>query len=118
MRLHAHIPFPEQPAKWTPTQQETYARLLARCTTRTVYGPAYDVKWFFARNDGLLDFIAAGGALVAVWDPRQREGSGTFDTVKKAAIRGLPVIHLDVAALRTHGPGCSCVAALAEPTLF
>ncbi len=72
LKLHAHVPFPQQVA----------------------------------------------GVLAAVWDPAQRGKSGTFDTVRKAAVRGLPVIHLDVAALRTHGPGCSCVVALVEPTLF
>jgi hypothetical protein len=120
MRLHAMIPFPEQPDGWSPEEQASYRRLLEQCTTKTVFGPSYAVKWLFVRNDGLLDFTAErGGAVVAVWDGR-REG-GTFDTVRKAARRGLPVIHLDVAGLRTHGPGCSCVTRLAvagEPKLF
>jgi uncharacterized phage-like protein YoqJ len=117
LRLHAHIPFPQQPDKWTRDQQESYRRLLERCTTRKVYGPRFDVGLFFARNDGLLD---VADVLVAVWDPKQREKSGTFDTVRKAAVRRLPVVHVDVAALVTHGPGCSCVTSLApaDPTLF
>lgn len=118
LALHAHVPFPQQPNKWPREQQDSYRRLLERCTTRKVYGSYYDVGLFFARNDGLLDAIDPGGVLVAVWDPRQRGKSGTFDTVRKAAERGLPVIHVDVAALATHGPGCSCVAQLAAPTLF
>jgi hypothetical protein len=109
LTLHAHIPFPEQPARWPQADQDTYRRLLERCATRTVYGPSYEVEWLFVLNDGLLDF-AAEGALLAVWDPRRRKG-GTFDTVAKAAARGLPVIHLDVQRLQVHGPGCSCVAA-------
>ena len=115
-KLHAHIPFPEQPARWTRPQQDEYRRLLDRCETRTVYGPSFAIGWLFARNDGLLE---VADALVAVWDGR-REG-GTFDTVRKAARRGLPVIHFDVARLQVHGPGCSCVAQMAtpdEPTLF
>jgi len=113
MSLHAHIPYPEQAARWPAEDQAAYRRLLERCTARTVYGPSYDVRWLFVRNDGLLD---AANVLVAVWDGRRK--GGTFDTVKKAAGRGLPVIHLDVARLRVHGPGCSCVSSLVKPTLF
>lgn len=110
MRLHAHVPFPEQPDRWPPSDQDAYRRLLERCTSRTVYGPNYDVKWLFVRNDGLLDF-AADGVLLAVWDPRQHKG-GTYDTVKKAARRGLSIVHFDVQRLQVHGPGCSCVSAV------
>jgi hypothetical protein len=113
LRLHAHIPFPEQASMWPPDQQDEYRRLLDLCATRKIYGPSYAVGWLFARNDGLL---AVADVLVAVWGGRR--AGGTFDTVRKAAHRGLPVIHVDVAALRTHGPGCSCVTALVEPTLF
>lgn len=112
MDLHAHIPFPQQAARWPADDQAAYRRLLERCATKTVQGPSYDVGLLFARNDGLLDFAEErSGAVVAVWDPAQRKG-GTFDTVRKAAARGLPVIHLDLARLETHGPGCSCVEAL------
>jgi len=112
LRLHAHVPFPSQPDRWTREQQDSYRRLLERCTSRKVYGSYFDVGLLFARNDGLLD---AASVIVAVWDGRRT--GGTFDTVRKAANRGLPVIHVDVATLRTHGPGCSCVAALAGHTL-
>lgn len=116
LRLHAHIPFPEQASVWPPVLQDEYRRLLARCETRTVYGPSFAARWFFARNDGLLDF-AAGGVLVAVWDGRRT--GGTFDTVRKAAERGLPVVHVDPVAMgKAHGPGCSCVLSLVKPTLF
>jgi uncharacterized phage-like protein YoqJ len=117
LQLHAHIPFPEQPARWPQADRDTYRRLLQRCTTRRVYGPSYDVKWLFVRNDGLLDFAAERqGAVVAIWDGRRR--GGTFDTVQKAATRGLPVIHFDLKRLQVHGPGCSCVAEFAAPRLF
>jgi hypothetical protein len=109
LTLHAHIPFPQQAERRLAEDQATYRRLLERCTTQTVYGPSYDVKWLFVRNDGLLD---AADVLVAIWDGRRK--GGTYDTVKKAAARGLPIIHLDVARLQAHGPGCSCVAQLAE----
>lgn len=116
MRLHAMIPFPEQADRWSPEEQDSYRRLLERCTTRTVFGPSCAVKWLFVRNDGLLDF-AAGGVLVAVWDGRR--AGGTFDTVRKAANRGLPVIHLDPVAMgKAHGPGCSHVLGMVEATLF
>lgn len=119
MRLHAMIPFPSQPDPWSPEEQASYRRLLERCTTRTVFGPSYAEKWYFVRNDGLLDF-AAEGVIVAVWDGRRT--GGTFDTVRKAARRGLPVIHLDPIAMgKAHGPGCSHVLGLAktdDPALF
>lgn len=112
LTLHAHIPFPQQATKWPADDQAAYRRLLERCATKTVYGPSYDVGLLFARNDGLLDFAEErAGIVVAVWNTAQRKG-GTFDTVRKAAARGLPVIHLDVARLQVHGPGCSCVAEL------
>jgi hypothetical protein len=119
MRLHAHVPFPQQAQPWTREQQNTYRRLLERCTTRTVYGSRYDVGLLFARNTGLLNFAEdRAGVVVAVWDPAQRSG-GTYDTVRKAAGRGLSVIHLDPAAMRVHGPGCSCVESLKlQATLF
>lgn len=114
MHLHAHIPFPEQAARWPTEDQDAYRRLLERCTTRTVYGPSYAVKWLFVRNDGLLDFVEErAGVVVAVWDPAQRRG-GTFDTVRKAVRRGLRLIHLDPVAMRVHGPGCSCVGKLLQ----
>lgn len=113
LRLHAHVPFPSQPDRWTQEQQDSYRRLLARCTSVKVYGQYYDVGLLFARNDGLLD---VADAVVAVWDGLRT--GGTFDTVRKAVARELPVIHFDAARLRVHGPGCSCVAELAAPTLF
>lgn len=117
MRVHAHVPYPQQPngPDWMAGDRDSYARLLERCTTRTVYGSAPNVGLLFARNDGLLNFIEdKGGVLVSVWDGRRT--GGTFDTVRKAAVRGLPVIHLDPAAMgRAHGPGCSHVAELAPP---
>ncbi len=113
LRVHAHVPFPQQPDRWSREQQESYRRLLERCTSVKVYGRYYDVGLLFARNDGLLD---VADVVVAVWDGRRT--GGTFDTVRKAASRGLSVIHVDVARLETHGPGCSCVAKLASPTLF
>ncbi len=122
LKLHAHVPFPQQPDAWNPAQQAEYRRLLDRCASRTEYGSSFNVGWYFKRNDGLLNFAEdGGGLLVAVWDPAQRDKSGTFDTVRKAAVRRLPVVHVDVAALVTHGPGCSCVMSLVaadEPTLF
>lgn len=109
MRLHAHIPFPGQELRWPAEDQAAYHRLLERCTTKKVYGPSYDVRWLFARNDGLLD---AADVLVAIWDGRRT--GGTYDTVLKATKRDLPVIHFDVKHLQVHGPGCSCVARLNE----
>jgi hypothetical protein len=107
LQLHAHIPFPEQADRWPAEDQATYRRLLERCTTKTVYGPRYDPRWFFARNQSLIDFAAEhAGVLVAVWNPARHSG-GTFDAVQRAA-GVVPVIHLNPSALgRAHGPDCS-----------
>ncbi|MER7280552.1 hypothetical protein ABT369_39545 [Dactylosporangium sp. NPDC000244] len=113
MAVHAHIPYPQQPngRDWTDADRDSYRRLLERCTSKREYGRAPDVGLLFARNDGLLDFAAErSGVIVAVWDGRRK--GGTYDTVKKAAKRGLPVIHFDIARLQVHGPGCSCVKRL------
>jgi hypothetical protein len=117
LRLHAHVPYPQQPFGhgWTDADRDSYSRLLAKCESRVAYGRHPAVGLLFKRNDGLLDF-AADGVLVAVWDGRRT--GGTFDTVRKAAVRGLPVIHFDVARLQVHGPGCSCVVGLTETPLF
>lgn len=112
LELHAHIPFPEQPDRWPYADREIYARLLERCASRQVHGPRFGLEWFGKRNQGLVD---AADVLVAIWD--RRETGGTFDAVKRAA-GVVPVIHFDVARLQVHGPGCSCVTALAEQVLF
>jgi hypothetical protein len=121
MRLRALIPYPQQPygRDWTDADRDSYRRLLARCDSRHTLGTQPAVGLLFARNDGLLDFTAErSGVLVAVWDGRPM--GGTYDTVRKAAVRGLPVIHLDPVRMgRAHGPGCSCVEALKpQATLF
>ncbi|GAA2347477.1 hypothetical protein [Dactylosporangium salmoneum] len=117
LQLHAHIPFPQQPDRWPYPDREIYRRMLDRCTSKTAYGPTYDPRWFFARNQGLVDFAAErGGVMVAIWDPRRRDG-GTFDAVKRAA-SVLPVIHFDLERLQVHGPGCSCVESLKPSALF
>jgi hypothetical protein len=113
MALHAHVPYPQQPngKDWTDDDRDSYTRLLTRCASKVVYGPAPAIPLLFRRNDGLLDFAAEReGAIVAIWDGRRK--GGTYDTVRKAAARGLPVIHLDVVRLQVHGPGCSCVTGL------
>jgi hypothetical protein len=118
LRLRALIPYPQQPHGpfWTDADRDSYGRLLAKCESRFTYGRHPSVGLLFKRNDGLLDFAAErNGVLLAVWDGRRK--GGTYDTVRKAA-RRLPIIHMDVATLRVHGPGCSCVAALAGDTLF
>ncbi len=115
LTLHAHIPFPSQPDRWTQALQDEYRRLLAECATTTIYGRQYDVRWLFERNNGLLNFVEESrGILLAMWDGRRT--GGTFDTVRKAARRGLPVLHLDPTAMgRAHGPGCPHVRALTPP---
>lgn len=97
-RLHAVIPFTEQPAKWTEAQIARYEELLALADLITDAGkgrnprnPRQAAAMLHARNDAMLN-ISAG--VVAVWDRTNTRG-GTWSAVCKAVERELPIIWLD-----------------------
>lgn len=89
--LWAHVPFPQQPDPWKPTDRAEWRRLLSLAKPVTTYGDAYDVKLLHARNDGMLDVSAA---VVAVLKGSKTSG-GTASAVRKARRRRLPLVHLD-----------------------
>lgn len=123
LRLHAHVPYPQQPDRW-PVAQRARWRSLWECAAeeRTVYGDldaAADgqrsklaPKLLHARNDGMLDQLRPG-VLVAVWVPARQRG-GTWSAVNKAAKRRLPIIWVDPEAQRTCVPRPETVAGLLQ----
>ncbi|WP_152748233.1 DUF1273 domain-containing protein [Micromonospora sp. RV43] len=100
MELWAYVPFPQQPAKWQPADQEEWRRLRALASRVREFGPRYDVRLLHARNDGML---LDAKAVTAVWLPGKKDG-GTYSAVRKAGRLRLPVIHLDPRRLRTSLP--------------
>lgn len=110
LTLAAYIPCPPNP-RWNAVDRAEYDRLLALADpalSRTI-ADRYTVGAMFARNTAMLE---ASDAVVAVWAPLKMSG-GTYTTVRDAARRGLPVIHVNPDTRRTHAPGCACVARLA-----
>lgn len=106
MRLHAHIPFRQQPDPWTAAQRDEYQRLLALVDDTTVYGdlPAglgdkerkrRATGLLFARNDGMLAATAAASGVVVAVLRSAHAGGGTRDTYDKALGLKLPVIRVD-----------------------
>lgn len=118
--LRAVVPFEGQQLRWPPPEQVRWQRIIDQARDVLVLaGPptskGHAVGLLHGRNDRMLTDSAA---LVAIWDPAaDRKGSGTFSCVLKAAKRGMPVIHVDPAAMVVHGPGCPCVAALPGPSV-
>lgn len=101
IRLHAHIPFPQQPNKWAPEDRAEWERLCRAAAETEIYGSRYDVRTLHARNDGMLDETeTAGGAVVAVLLPGKVNG-GTASAVEKATSRRLPIIHVNPATRQT-----------------
>jgi len=91
LKLWAHVPFPQQPDKWSEDDKTDWSRLCRLAEKLTTYGGYYDVKTLHARNDGMIKVSAAA---IAVHDPRKTSG-GTASAVRKLAALGLPVIHVN-----------------------
>jgi uncharacterized phage-like protein YoqJ len=91
LKLWAHVPFPQQPDKWTEDDKAEWSRLCQLADTVKTYGGYYDVKTLHARNDGM---IREADAAIAVYDQRKTEG-GTASAVRKLARLGLPIIHVN-----------------------
>lgn len=111
LKLHAHIPFVQQPDVWPRQSDRAYwARVRGWCVEENIYGDLAGLtgsertararQLLHARNDGMI--AAPTGVAVALWDARRRTG-GTWSAVRKARRdRGLPVVHIDPVA-RTVG---------------
>lgn len=97
LELHAFVPFPQQPDRWSLEQQITYRYLVGRASKTMVIADQYSVAALHQRNDTMLNFA---DAVIAVWDPRIRTG-GTASCVAKAKRRGLPLVHVNLETLTT-----------------
>ena len=119
LRLHAHVPYPQQPERWATAQRARWRALVNQADATTVYddldqadGPRSRLatRLLHARNDGMLDRAVV---LVAIWTP-QRPRGGTWSAVRKAHKRGLPIVWLDPQEQRTCMPRAERVGELLE----
>ncbi len=90
LALWAHVPYPEQPARWPAVRRAEYTRILALAGRVTVYGPTYGVHLLHTRNAGML---TVADAVVAVLRTGVTNG-GAAGTVRLAQRMGLPIIRL------------------------
>jgi hypothetical protein len=82
--LWAHVPFPQQPDRWSQADRAEWQRLLGLAAKTTTNGPDFDVKLLHARNDAM---IRSSSAAIAVWLPAKHNG-GTASAVRFAAAAG------------------------------
>jgi hypothetical protein len=105
----AHVPYPQQPDRWSQSAQAEWVTLLGAAKREVVYGDLADAAdsdrrrlatvLLHRRNDGMLagvpaQNLPAADAVVAVWMPSKQDG-GTYSAVEKAWRRRLPVILLN-----------------------
>lgn len=108
MRLHADIPFLQQPDVWRHEHRTIWADLRRRATTEIIYGSLngleghsrrrHAIHLLHTRNDGMLTAPPETGVVVALWNPAQTRG-GTASAVTKAQRAGLPIIHINPAKM-------------------
>jgi hypothetical protein len=103
LALHAHIPYPQQAGLWAAPDRREWRRLVAAATHTTTYRPSTSTGGFGSpeasrlrseRDDGLVSAADAMVALIDLGARRQRSGP-TATMVRRAAYRGIPVIHVD-----------------------
>lgn len=94
--LWTYQPFPEQPARWSSTEQDVHARLCAASSRHIVIGNRPSNTAFDQRNQLML---TDADALIAVRDPNRRSG-GTVNALTRH-LSGIPVITVDIRHRRT-----------------
>jgi hypothetical protein len=99
LRLESHVPFPQQPDKWSPDDRAEWQRLLGHADHVVTYGAGTNVGLLLARNWGM---VKRSDQMVAVW-VRGRPG-GTRSAIEYAVRRGLRPIWLDPEARKTAWP--------------
>jgi hypothetical protein len=106
LTIHADIPFVQQPDVWPRRHDREYwTKTRARASSETIYGDLAGlegddrkrlaIRLLHARNDGML---AGSNIVVALWDPDVVTG-GTASAVRKARQLGLPIVHVNPAAM-------------------
>ncbi|GAB2732418.1 hypothetical protein [Nocardioides pakistanensis] len=93
MRLHAYIPFTDQPVKWPEADRALWRTLRARAEKEIVLGEHYRVELLHQRNDCMID---DADLMVAVWKSDVTKG-GTFSAVTKIRRIGRPMLLVDPA---------------------
>lgn len=71
-RLEAHVPFMCQAERWSVSDRRVWERILWYADLIKVYGPSYDVRHLFQRNDGM---IAEADRMLAVWNGKETGGT-------------------------------------------
>lgn len=99
MRLAAHVPYPQQAAKWRPEDQAEWWRLLGQAARTVTYGSQYDVRLLSAKNHGMVD---TSDHVIAVWVYGKR--GGTRAALEYAVLRGRRPIWVDPETRRTIWP--------------
>jgi hypothetical protein len=110
LRLAAHVPFPQQPAKWRPEDQAEWWRLLGHAVQTVTYGSSYDVRLLHARNRGMVD---GSDQVVAVWVYGKK--GGTHAALEYAVQRGRRPIWVDPESQRTIWPAADVWRQLLAP---
>ncbi len=98
LRVWAYVPFLDQASTWTPSEQDTWRRLVGVADRTLVLGDGYDVRLLHARNEFM---VRDADLVIAVWDPAKTTG-GTASTVRKARAAGKTVVVVDASARRTR----------------
>lgn len=94
----ACIPCPEQADKWDSKCRKTYFSLLSQASGNVVTSAKYSRNSFMIRNSFM---VQKSDLLISVWDEREREGSGTFGTVKLAQKKRIPILNWNPLAGKT-----------------
>lgn len=88
IRFVAAVPCETQDARWSPTEQRHYRRLLAEADTVAVMCPQYEPYCMNARNRYMVE---NSRRLIAAWDG---SNGGTANTVRLAENYSLEIIRL------------------------
>lgn len=103
LKLWAHVPFPQQPAKWRPGDRAEWERLCRVAHRLKTYGGYYDVRTLHARNEGMVDATAADqGMVIAVWVYGKH--GGTCEAIRYALSKGMRPTWVDPVRQRTWWP--------------
>lgn len=122
LSLIAAVPFPGQPydkhgPKWSTQQRVRWSNLCDRASHVEYVSPidplsyGQRVRMLHARNDWMLE---RNQAVLAIWDPDNKKGSGTYSCIVKAVSAGKPVILFNLATQTVTRPSAQRWAQLLD----